>query len=549
MPKVPVFVTAGPEEGGPQQGREPVDFVDISLTPSEERLFAFLSRVVAEKQLPVVLRVAGGWVRDKVLGRDNDDIDFALSGMYGREFVQAVVEYAVTSGDSVSIGTVAVIEAHAERSKHLETARVKIFDQFLDFVNLRSETYASDSRVPSIRIGTPLEDAERRDLTLNALFYNLSARAIEDLTGTGLRDLRARVARTPLSSRETFLDDPLRVLRTVRFAARFALQLTDDIVASARDPLVLERMATIISRERVGHELSGALLSPDPARALALVRDLGIWPCVLKTPIPDNLDAICTALTSWRSVSAELASPDSHLSPIDRADLSPSGIPRPLSPDAVVGLYLACALLPLAGASHVVAKPAKNKNSQAPKPRTVFLVTEVVLDTLKLSSGVASAVLTIQTVAQLLLKLGTELAGGRAIPRSRLARVVRSACSVELLRCAAAFGSVVLAPAEVQAACDAITASFPGPALAAVFRARSCFPVKAASERLCLTKEQRTLLSPLVAAMVDFEFDHCDLCLPSYSASQARARLEGWLDADPRALIAHCEAVYNTESS
>jgi tRNA nucleotidyltransferase (CCA-adding enzyme) len=83
---------------------------------------------------------------------------------------------------------------------------------------LRSEEYGEDSRVPEIKIGTPEQDAFRRDLTINSMFYNINLGAIEDFTGKGLIDLREKKANTPLEPLKTFIDDPLRVLRTIRFA-------------------------------------------------------------------------------------------------------------------------------------------------------------------------------------------------------------------------------------------------------------------------------------------------------------------------------------------
>jgi tRNA nucleotidyltransferase (CCA-adding enzyme) len=85
----------------------------------------------------------------------------------------------------------------------------------IDLVNLRSETYSDNSRVPEISIGTPLEDAQRRDLTINSLFYNLNESKVEDHLETGVKDLRAGLIKTPLEPFQTFTDDPLRVLRTI----------------------------------------------------------------------------------------------------------------------------------------------------------------------------------------------------------------------------------------------------------------------------------------------------------------------------------------------
>lgn len=107
-------------------------------------------------------------------------------------------------------GRTAVIQSNPDQSKHLETARMKLHDMWIDLVNLRSETYAEGSRIPKMEFGTPEQDALRRDFTINSLFYNLNERAVEDLTGRGLQDLRAGVMRTPLPPNETFMDGTWR---------------------------------------------------------------------------------------------------------------------------------------------------------------------------------------------------------------------------------------------------------------------------------------------------------------------------------------------------
>lgn len=91
-------------------------------------------------------------------------------------------------------------------------------------MNLRKETYCQDSRNPQVEFGTAQEDALRRDATVNALFYNIHNRVIEDFT-TGLSDMAAKLIRTPLEPLQTFTDDPLRVLRLVRFASRLGFAI------------------------------------------------------------------------------------------------------------------------------------------------------------------------------------------------------------------------------------------------------------------------------------------------------------------------------------
>lgn len=101
---------------------------------------------------------------------------------------------------------IAVIQANPDQSKHLETARMRINETWVDLVNLRSETYTQESRVPQMEFGTPEEDALRRDFTINSLFYNINTGLVEDFSGRGLEDLEKGIIRTPLAAMETFLD-------------------------------------------------------------------------------------------------------------------------------------------------------------------------------------------------------------------------------------------------------------------------------------------------------------------------------------------------------
>ncbi|ETL36104.1 hypothetical protein L917_11729 [Phytophthora nicotianae] len=268
----------------------------VKLTPAEEKLFAFLVDVAAQPAADgAVLRVAGGWVRDKLLGRDSDDVDIVLDRMTGRAFADLVNAYETAQGRTAR--AVGVIKANPDQSKHLETATMQIGENmgWVDFVNLRAETYASeDNRIPTVEIGTPQQDAERRDFTINSLFYNLATKQVEDYTGRGIEDLRNGRLRTPLEPRVTFLDDPLRVLRAVRFASRFNCTLEDDLRAAAQLEEVRVALIRKVSRERVGKELSGMLRgsAAHPERALCLLHDLHLCESVFlpsalleKTPV------------------------------------------------------------------------------------------------------------------------------------------------------------------------------------------------------------------------------------------------------------------------
>jgi tRNA nucleotidyltransferase/poly(A) polymerase len=181
---------------------------------------------------------------------------------------------------------VGVVLKNPEKSKHLETATMRINNYWIDFVNLRAEEYTSDSRIPDLmRIGTAEEDAYRRDLTINSLFYNINEGIVEDMTGRGLEDLKRRVVATPLPPLTTLLDDPLRVLRSVRFAARLRFGMDEDLKEAAADERVKLALEQKVSRERVGSEVDLMLKSRDPVGAMRLLIHLGLIETVFPLPM------------------------------------------------------------------------------------------------------------------------------------------------------------------------------------------------------------------------------------------------------------------------
>ena len=162
---------------------------------------------------------------------------------------------------------------------------MRINNYWIDFVNLRAEEYTSDSRIPDLmRIGTAEEDAFRRDLTINSLFYNINEGVVEDMTGRGLEDLRRRVVATPLPPLTTLLDDPLRVLRSVRFAARLRFGMDEGLMEAAADERVKLALEQKVSRERVGSEVDLMLKSRDPVGAMRLLINLGLIDTVFPLP-------------------------------------------------------------------------------------------------------------------------------------------------------------------------------------------------------------------------------------------------------------------------
>lgn len=237
--------------------------VELVLTSPEEELFDCLIGSVHFHAAAfsncehghTVIRIAGGWVRDKLLGLESSDVDIALNNQSGLAFAESVNAYLKSLGQCTR--TIGVIQANPDQSKHLQTANIKVLGYDIDCVNLRAETYADESRIPFTEIGSPFEDALRRDFTINSLFYNLNTGQIEDFTTRGIIDLERGLIRTPISAFTTFRDDPLRIFRAIRFASRFFFEVDGELQDAARSTEIHSAVLSKVSRERVYKECDG----------------------------------------------------------------------------------------------------------------------------------------------------------------------------------------------------------------------------------------------------------------------------------------------------
>lgn len=135
-----------------------------------------------------------------------------------------------------------------------------------------------------MRFGTPAEDAIRRDLTINALFYNIHSGLVEDFTGMGLQDLHNRIVRTPLPPLVTLTDDPLRCLRAIRFACRLGFNIDPQLAEAMLNPVVLDALEVKISKERVLGELDLMLKLLSAPRAVVLLHQYNLLPFILPMP-------------------------------------------------------------------------------------------------------------------------------------------------------------------------------------------------------------------------------------------------------------------------
>lgn len=253
--------------------------VSINLSKKENKLCNLLVEFAnyfnksspKEKKEDMVLRISGGWVRDKLLGLNTNDIDIVVNNMTGETLTEHLSEYLKKTDNTSIIGTVSKIKKNPLKSKHLETCTTRLFGFEVDFVNLRSETYEKESRIPKINFGTVYEDASRRDSTINALFYNLMENKVEDFTKKGLTDLKNRTIQTPLEPKKTFLDDPLRVLRLIRFAAKLNFKIERHVLEAMLNREVIDHLRNKVSKERIGIEIKKMIDSENTFYGLRLI--------------------------------------------------------------------------------------------------------------------------------------------------------------------------------------------------------------------------------------------------------------------------------------
>jgi poly(A) polymerase len=244
------------QELNPEMGRmgaeDPSRTFSAEPPIGDEQLRRLLKQAAAD--LGAQAWVVGGYVRDKLLDRPHPNPD-------------VVVE----RGDALKLAERFAQLAGADPPVLFErfgTAQVTLPGHLVEFVNARAESYAPDSRKPDVRPATLDEDLRRRDFTINTLLMDLDGE-IHDRLG-GRKDLEARVLRAPTDPLRTFGDDPLRMLRAVRFASELGFEMAPDLLPAMRQ--MKGRLAPpVISAERIADELRRMLVSPRPRLAFELL--------------------------------------------------------------------------------------------------------------------------------------------------------------------------------------------------------------------------------------------------------------------------------------
>ena len=234
-------------------------------------------RIIADEAESQGVRafVIGGYVRDWFLKRPCNDIDVVVEG----------------SGIALAEAVAARVHARVSVFRRFGTAMLRYQGMEVEFVGARRESYRADSRKPIVEDGTLKEDQERRDFTINALAFSLCPADYGELVDPfgGIRDLDAGIIRTPLDPDTTYSDDPLRMLRAIRFATQLGFKIVPESKESIRRNA---GRLSILSRERIADELNKIMKTARPSVGWLLIDECGLLPAIL--PALDALKGVET---------------------------------------------------------------------------------------------------------------------------------------------------------------------------------------------------------------------------------------------------------------
>jgi poly(A) polymerase len=241
----------------------------LKKIPLTEPVFKYVALAAADLQFETY--AVGGYVRDLILERNCKDIDFVCVG----NGIALAEKTAQNIGPGIQVTVF----------KNFGTAHFRWHDLDLEFVGARKESYSRDSRKPTVEEGTLEDDQNRRDFTINALAISLNEDSYGQLIDpfNGIEDLNRKVIRTPLDPDITFSDDPLRMMRAIRFATQLDFTIQDSTFASIQKNA--ERIK-IISQERITDELNKIILANKPSTGFKLLDECGL----LKIIFPEMMD-------------------------------------------------------------------------------------------------------------------------------------------------------------------------------------------------------------------------------------------------------------------
>lgn len=253
--------------------------MDINVSSGELQLLKIIAKAAQDMGTPAFL--IGGFVRDKIMGRTTKDIDVVCLGD-GIELAEAVAK---------------VLKPRPQVNffKNFGTAQFIFDDTDVEFVGARKESYSNDSRKPVVETGTLEEDQLRRDFTINALAISLNKDDFGKLTDpfNGLADIKNKIIKTPLEPAKTFSDDPLRMMRAIRFACQLNFIIEEKTLEGIK---AQASRIKIVSKERITDELNKILLCKKPSIGFDLLYKTGllqiIFPQMVALAGAENIDGM-----------------------------------------------------------------------------------------------------------------------------------------------------------------------------------------------------------------------------------------------------------------
>ena len=240
--------------------------LNFSLNEKEKECFSFILNILSKhNKTSTICRVVGGWVRDKLLGVESNDIDISLNDMEGHELARLINDEIYK--DKINIG---IIKQNEVKRKNMEIARIKVCDFLVDFIKIRN---------------SPLFDAERRDISINSLFYNINEQKLEDLCQNGINDLKNGIIETPIEPEIALRLDPNILIRMLRFTLKYQFRISNKMnncIEKNIEEYKKYLYNNTISRERIQKEFINIMSLNNSSFAIAYLYKFNLLESIMQ---------------------------------------------------------------------------------------------------------------------------------------------------------------------------------------------------------------------------------------------------------------------------
>ena len=242
-----------------------INFATGMTKEKYEEILSYLREVIKGTSWEGKVYTVGGCLRDAIMGHDIHDVDLAVN----------VPDGGVVFPMWLEKQGLTLVPPTLYRRFSSSRLKLKAFpEDEIEVVQTRREQYTdANSRNPEVCFGTIRDDCERRDLTINSLYQNVSTGEILDLTGKGIDDIKNHRIDTPMEPNETYSDDPIRILRTLRFAVRYGWEIPENVWQAMKDN---GGRMKIVRRPRVSTEFEKMMASNDPVTLLKMMKEIGV---------------------------------------------------------------------------------------------------------------------------------------------------------------------------------------------------------------------------------------------------------------------------------